>query len=110
MEASTRFQRSVNASAVPRFVFLPGFDEGQHLAHGDLVGRARQPITALGAAPRFDESALFQAGQNQLQKFLRDLLAPRDVGDLHRLALRLRRQIEDRLQGVLALDGNVHQE
>ena len=72
------------------------------------IGGARQQIAALGAAARFDEAALLEAGQNQLQKFLRNLLPPGDVGDLDRLAGALRRQVEDRLQSVFTFDGNVH--
>ena len=78
------------------------FDEAQHFAHGDGSGRPRQQVAAFGAAARFHKPALLQAGQDQLQELLRDLLPPRDIGDLHRLARRLRRQIEDGLQSVFA--------
>ena len=91
----------------PCFCGLRTFDEAQHLAHRERFRRARQQVAAFGAAPRFDEAALLQAGQDQLQKFLRDLLPPRDVGDLDRLARLLQRQIEDRLQRVFTFHGDV---
>ena len=69
---------------------------------------AGQPIASLGAAPRFDEAALLEAGEDQFQKFLRDFLPGGDIGDLHRVAHRLHGEVEDRLQGILALYGNVH--
>ena len=84
------------------------FDEAQHFADGDRVRRARQQISAFGAAARFDEAALLQAGQDQFQKLLGDLLPSRDVGDFHWLAGRLQREVEDGVQRVLAFDGNVH--
>ena len=67
-------------------------------------------ISAFGSAARFDESSLFQAGENQLQKLLRNPLAARDVGDLDRLARALERQVEHGVQGVFTFDGDVHLE
>ena len=72
------------------FALLRAFDEAQHFAHRDRIGGARQQIAAFGAAARFHEAALLQAGQNQFQKFLGNLLAARDVGDSDRLARALR--------------------
>ena len=72
------------------------------------LGGAGQQVSALGAAPRFHEAALLQAGQNQLQELLRNLLAAGDVGNFDRLAGALRGQVEDRLQRVFTFDGNVH--
>jgi len=46
---------------------------------------------------------LLQAGQDQLQKFLRDLLTPRDIGDFDRFARGLHREIEKSQKSVLAL-------
>ena len=90
MAWSTRSQRSVNGESRwrrrrDRF-FLPAFDKTQDFADGDGFRRARQQVAAFGAAARFDKAALLQAGQNQFQKLLRNLLPAGDLGDLHRLA------------------------
>src|SRR5579885_2421232 len=84
------------------------FDEAQHLAYADAVGGAREQIAALGAAARFDEAALFELRQDQLQKFLRDLLAGGDFSNLDRSCAAPVRQIEDRLQRVVPFHRNVH--
>src|SRR5438445_13788745 len=87
---------------------LAAFKKAMNFPTGDLGGRARQQISAFGASPRLDESTLLQAGQDQLQKLLRDLLSPGDIGDLDGLTGRLSAEIKDRLQGVLTLYGNLH--
>ena len=60
----------------------------------------------LGAAFRpaagFHERALFQAGQDQLQKFLGDFLPPGDVRDLDRLTWFPRGEVEQGQQRVFA--------
>ena len=60
------------------FAILWAFDKAQHLADRDLLGGPRQQVSAFGAAPRFHEGALFQAGQNEFQELLRDFLPPGD--------------------------------
>ena len=78
-------------SGLRRSLALPfrrPFDETEHLADGDRFRRPRQQVSAFRAAARFHEAALLQAGQNQFQELLRNLLPPRDFGDLDRLARR----------------------
>ena len=65
---------------------LAAFDEAKDFAHGDCVGGLGQAIAAFGAAAGFDEASLLEPGEDQFQKLLRDFLAARDVGDLHRIA------------------------
>ena len=69
---------------------LAAFEEPEHLAHADLVGRACQQIPTFGAAPRFHKTALFQTGQDQLEEFLRDLLPGGDLGYFYGLTRWLR--------------------
>ena len=67
-----------------------------------------QQISAFGSAPRFDESALFQTGEDQFEKFLRDLLPASDVCDLDRLPWPLKGQIEQRVEGIFTFHRDVH--
>jgi len=92
--------------SAPSFFGL--LDVSQNLADGDLVGRTGQPVATFGAAARFHKSTLLEARQYQLEEFLRNFLTPGDLGDLHRLALWLDRQIEDGVQGVLGFDRDIH--
>jgi hypothetical protein len=84
------------------------FDEAQNFAHRDFVGRLGQAIAALGAAAGFDEASLLESGEDQFQKLLRDFLAACHVSDLDRLPGGLKREVEDREQGVFTFYGNVH--
>src|ERR1019366_927938 len=68
----------------------------------------RQHVPAFRAAPRFHKAALLQAGQDQLQKLLRNLLPAGDLSDLHGLNSCVCSKIENRLQRVFTLDRNVH--
>ena len=82
---STSCHMAVNGvSALRRWrpLLLRSFDEAQHLADADRFRRARQQVSALRAAARFHEAALFQAGEDEFQEFLRNALAARDVRDL----------------------------
>ncbi len=79
-------ERGIGLAAVARTFFLAAFDEAQHFADADRFRPARQQIAAFGAAARFDEAALLQAGEDQFQKFLGDFLAAGDVGDPDGLA------------------------
>src|SRR5687768_957769 len=85
-----------------------GLDEPQNLSHGNSLGGTSQHIPAFGAPAGFHEAALLKAGQNQLQKFLRNLLPPRDVGDFDGIPGTLNREIEDRLERIFAFYGDVH--
>lgn len=62
------------------------FDEAQDFAHRNFVGRLGQAIAAFGAAAGFDKASLLEAGEDQLEKLLRNFLAARDIGDLDWLA------------------------
>src|SRR5581483_3130450 len=80
----------------------------KNLTYGDLVSGAGQAIAAFRSAPRFDKPSLLQAGEDQLQEFLRDFLTFGDVGNLHRLAGRLESQVKNGVQGVLGFDRDIH--
>src|SRR5260221_14493266 len=82
---------------------LPGFHKSKNLADGDRIRSPRQQISALGSAPRLDEAALFQSGENQLQKLLRNLLPASDIGDPDGLSRLLQRQVEDGMQPIITL-------
>ena len=83
--------------SVAPMILLAVFQVPKYFADGNLVGGLRQPVPAFGTAPRFDEAALLQSRENQLQKLLGNFLTARDVGDLHRLPGGLRGQVEDSL-------------
>src|ERR1017187_6260584 len=103
-----RERRRLAFAAVPALALLRALDVAQHLAHGGGFGGPGEQIAAFGAAARFHESTLFEAGQNQFQKLLRDLLALRDIGDPNRFTGPPGRQVEDGLQRVFTFDGIVH--
>src|SRR5579884_188142 len=86
------------------------FHVTENVPHRDRLRGTRQQVATFGAAARFDEPALLEAGQDQFQKLLRNALPPCNFRDLDRLARRLRREIEDGLQGVFAFDGDVQTE
>src|SRR5450759_4758608 len=80
------------------------FHVAQHFSDRDRLRRARQHVSSVDAASGFDEAALLQRGQNQLQKFLRNFAAPGDLADLHRAARAVHGEVEDGLQRVFTLD------
>src|SRR5215471_3464891 len=90
------------------FALVRAFDEAQDFADGQGFRGACQQIAALSAAPRFDKAGLLEAGQDQFEELLRNLLTARDVGDADRFTLSLRRQIEYCLERVLTFDGYMH--
>src|SRR5258708_3370970 len=90
------------------FPILAAFEKPVNLADRDGAGGPRQHISAFRSPPRFHKTALLQAGQDQFQKLLRDVLPAGDFGDLDRLAWWLRGKVEDRLQGIFTLYRNVH--
>jgi len=65
------------------------------LRYGQGIGRARQQVSALGPAARFHKSRLLEAGQDQLQELLRNLLPAGDIGDPDGLTGTLRGQVKD---------------
>jgi len=82
-------------------------DKPEHFSYGEDVGVAGKQIAAIGAAAGFNEATLFEAGEDQFEKFLGDGLASRDLGDFDGLAGRLAGQVEDCAQGVLAFNRDV---
>src|SRR5712671_3998217 len=90
------------------FPILSAFEKTVHLADRDGAGGPREHVSAFRASPRFHKTALLEAGQDQFQKLLRDVLPAGDFGDLDRLAGWLGGKIEDRLQGIFTLYGNIH--
>jgi hypothetical protein len=67
--------------------------------------RRGRPLETCGPSTKRNTS-----GEDQLKKFLRNLLALCDFGDFDGLPGVLRGEIEDGLQGILAFDGDVHRE
>src|SRR5712692_4687666 len=90
------------------FPILTAFEKPVHLADRNGAGGPREHVSAFRASPRFHKTALLEARQDQFQKLLRDVLPAGDFGDLDRLAGWLRGKVEDRLQGIFTLYGNVH--
>ena len=101
-------QRRIGLPPQARPLFLAAFDETQNVSDADGFGPAGKKIAALRAAPRFDETALLEAGEDQLEEFLGNLLTPGDIGDSYRVATGLGSEIEDGMEGIFTLDGDIH--
>src|SRR5258708_33033593 len=102
------FRERIASRLFARLAALPGFDKSKHFADSDRIRSPRQQIAALSPPARLDETALFQSGENQLQKLLRNLLPARDIGDLDGLSRLLQRQIEDGMQRIITFHRDVH--
>src|ERR1022692_2532255 len=100
-------KRRIRPSPGALLAVRAAFEESIDLADGDLARRSGQQISTFRAPARFHEAALLQAGQNQLQEFLWDLLPSGNLGYLHRLARGLGAKIEDGLQGVFTFQRDV---
>src|SRR5262245_53680694 len=80
------------------------FDGAKDRADRDLLRRLGETIASGGTASRVEEAATLQAEQDLLEVPLGDPLPLRDVLDgLQRFAVVGQRQVEHRLDGVLAL-------
>src|ERR1041385_8534067 len=54
----------IEEGSVPHTLpLLASLDEAQNLAHRNLIRGASQAITAIGAAPRFNEAGLLETGK-----------------------------------------------
>src|SRR5581483_694874 len=84
-------------------LLLDALHKTQYLSDCQGFRRARQQVSAFRAPARFHKPALFKTGENELQKFLGNLLAPCNIGDLDRLTRILLGKIEQRLQSILPL-------
>src|SRR5260221_521725 len=102
------FRERIARRRFARLGALPGFHKSKHLADSNRIRGPRQQIATLSAAARLDEAALFQSGENQLQKLLRNLLPASDIGNPDGLSRLLQRQIEDGMQRIVAFDRDVH--
>src|ERR1035437_1432289 len=100
--------RRLAFAAVPALALLRALYVAQYLADGERFGGPGEQIAAFGAAARFHEATLFEAGQNQFQKLLWNLLALRDIGNANRFTGPPGGQIEDGLERVFTFDGIVH--
>src|SRR6266567_4727623 len=101
-------KRRIRLPALTSPLLLPAFDKSQNVAHCNRFGPLCEQVTAFGATARFHESALLQAGQNQFQKLLWNLLSARDFGNFYRVGASVGRKIENGLKGVFTLDRNIH--
>ena len=73
------------------------------------LGRAaRQPIAAARTAHALHQAGAPQPGKKLLQIGQRDFLPGRDIGQRHRLGLRMTRQIDHRHDGVTAFGAELH--
>ena len=75
------------------------------MADLDLVGRPRQAVAAILALAALDETGIAQLAQDGVEKFLRDVVAGRDVVDESQLPGRHVREVDQRLEAVLAFFG-----
>ncbi len=72
------------------------------MADLDLVGRPRQAIAAILALAALDETGIAQFAKDGVEKFLRDVVAGRDIADESQLPGRHVREVDQRLEAVLA--------
>src|ERR1035438_5093976 len=101
-------KRGVGLFAQTGFLLLTAFDKVQHIADRYRFGTPGQHVSAFSAAARFDEAALFEAGENEFQKLLWNLLPASNLSDFHWLGASVCSQVEDGLESVFTLDRNVH--
>src|SRR5438105_10798589 len=101
-------ERRIGSALVTGFSVLAAFEKPVHFANGYLARRPGQQISTFRSSPRFHETTLLQTGENQFEELLRDALPSSDIGDLNGLARGMRAKVEDGLQGVFTLYGNVH--
>ncbi len=76
-------QRRTPLPAYAGFLVAAAFYKTKYSTHRDRIRAFCQQIPTLGTPAGFDESALFQAGENEFQELLWDLLPTGDVGDLN---------------------------
>src|SRR5437773_2502136 len=107
------------ASAIRSLTLPPGFSDSslattlaphgpQDVTDADLLGPARQVIAARGAALRAEHPGALQRQEDVLQVALRDRLPPGDVLDRHEPLPAADRQIQHRLDRILALRRDSH--
>ena len=72
------------------------------------LGRAREPVAALGAALAAHEPALAQVAEDVLEELRRDLLRVRDRVRLRQLVLAGDGQLDRGAHGVVDLRGDAH--
>jgi hypothetical protein len=81
--------------------------QAKDVADRDLLGRARQRISAMHAPAAIEDTAAFQLQQNLLEILQRNVMAFRDVVNSHDFGI-LHRKMQDRLGGVLAFGCHSH--
>ena len=70
--------------------------KAEDFANGEGVGWTGQEVASVSPTAGFDKAGLFEAGEDQLQKFLGNGLAAGDLGNLDGLAGGLTSEVEDR--------------
>ncbi|MNC42465.1 hypothetical protein D3C75_912810 [compost metagenome] len=85
--------------------FVDGVDDLGHVDAGHL---ARQLIAAAGAAHAGHQTAATELGEQLLEIGQGDALPLGNVGEGHRPALRMQREIEHGCHGVTAFGGQSH--
>ena len=81
-------------------------DCADHVGDADPVGRPRERVPALHAAPARDELRVAQVDEDALEELLRDPLDGRELLALDEIARR--GQLQHRPQGVIDLRGDAH--
>ena len=88
-------------ASVAGFFLAMALHETEHLTYRDGVGPAGEQIATFCASARFHKATLFEAGEDQFQKFLGDVLPFGDVGNADGVACCVQRQVKNGLQSVL---------
>src|SRR5207247_9233801 len=84
------------------------FDGAQHVPHADLLGQSHQMIATRGAPLRAEQARALQGQQDVLQVALRDRVPGGDVLDRHEPIPAAARQVQHRLDRILALRRDPH--
>src|SRR5262249_6578744 len=83
-------------------------DVTHDLAHGQLVGRPRQAVSALGTTPALHEPAPLELAEDHLQEADRDHLTLGDLGNLERVRSGVLGQGIDRADRIVTLRRYTH--
>src|SRR5262249_12566632 len=86
----------------------PASERGEHVADGDLLGRAREGIAARLAARRLDETALPQHAHHFGDVRLGDTFRARQLADRHAALGSLAPDSDEAAQTVFFLRGEFH--
>ena len=85
----------------------PAFNKAQNFPDRERIRITREEIAAIRAATRLYEAGLFQTGEDEFEKLLRNGLTAGNLGDFDRLLRRLACEVEDGSQCIFTFNRDV---